>query len=151
MYDATLILHSLLRWVVVGLGAAGIVRGLTGRDAPWSSADEMPRRWLPHAMTLQLVLGLLLYGWLSPVTKLALGDMKAAMKDAALRFWAVEHLTVMLVALALVHIGAARARRAQAPAAKRRALLVFFGIAGVLMAWGIPWASRPLLRVTGGG
>lgn len=150
MYDVTLVLHSLLRWAVVALAVLGIVRGVTGKDAPWSAADETPRRWLPHAMTLQLVLGLLLYGWLSPVTAVALGDMKAAMKDPALRFWAVEHLTVMLVALTLVHIGGARARRAEAPAAKRRAMLVFFGIAAVLMAWGIPWASRPLLRLTGG-
>jgi hypothetical protein len=149
MYAIALTLHSLLRWVVLLLAALGVVRGASGGAAPWGAADETPRRWLPHAMTLQLVLGLLLYGVWSPVTKLAMSDMGAAMKDPALRFWAVEHLTAMIFALALVHIGAARARRATEPAAKRRTMLVFFGIATVVVAWAIPWKSRPMLRMGG--
>lgn len=146
MYSLTLALHSYLRWLVLGLAAWALVRSFAGKDAPWTAADETPRRWLPHAFTLQLVLGLVLYGVLSPVTKGAMANMGAAMKDATLRFWAVEHLTVMIIALALVHIGGARARRAETPAAKRSAMRMFFGIATVLVLWGIPWASRPLFR-----
>ncbi|MFN8878239.1 MAG: hypothetical protein ACK51E_05785 [Gemmatimonadota bacterium] len=149
MYALTLTVHSLARWAVVGLALLAIVRGLTGKDAPWGVADETARKWLPHAFTLQLVLGLALYGGLSPTTKLAMADMAAAMKDPALRFWAVEHFTVMLVALVLAHIGGARTRRATEPAAKRRTMLTFFGIATVLVLWGIPWKSRPLVRLGG--
>jgi hypothetical protein len=146
MYPLVLSLHSVLRWVVVALALWGLARAFTAKDAPWSSADETPRRWLPHAFTLQLVLGLWLYGMLSPSTKLAMSDMGAAMKDPTLRFWAVEHFTVMLIALALVHIGGARARRATEPAAKRGAMRIFFGLATALVLWGIPWVSRPLVR-----
>lgn len=146
MYAVLLMVHSWVRWVVVGLAVLAIVRGLTGKDAPWNAADETARRWLPHAFTLQLVLGLGLYFGLSPVVATATADMKAAMKDPALRFWAVEHLTVMLIALVLAHIGGARTRRATEPAAKRRTMLTFFGLSTVLVLWGIPWKSRPLVR-----
>lgn len=147
MYPIVLTIHSLLRWVVVALAVWGLVRAVTAKDAPWTSADETPRRWLPHAFTLQLVLGLWLYGGLSPITAMAMGNMKAAMKDPALRFWAVEHFSVMLVALAFVHIGGARARRAETPAAKRSAMQTFFGLAFLLVLAGTPWAARPLLRL----
>ncbi|MDX2184637.1 MAG: hypothetical protein SFW08_11715 [Gemmatimonadaceae bacterium] len=149
MYASALILHSLLRWAVVGLAVLALVRAFTGKDSSWSSADETPRRWLPIAVTVQFVLGLLLYGLWSPLTTAAMADMKIAMKDATLRFWAVEHITVMVIALALVHIGGARARKAATPASKRGAMRVFFGLATVLMLWGIPWVSRPLLRLSG--
>jgi hypothetical protein len=148
MYSVALITHSLLRWAVVGLAVLALVRAFTGKDAPWTSADETPRRWLPIVVTVQFVLGLLLYGIWSPVTKGAMAEMASAMKDPTLRFWAVEHVTVMVIALALVHIGGARARKAATPAAKRGAMRLFFGIATVLMLWGIPWASRPLVRVS---
>lgn len=149
MYLTLLTVHSLVRWVVVALALLGLVRGLTGRDAPWSAADETPRRWLPHAMTLQLILGLGLYFGLSPLVTQARADMGAAMKDPTLRFWAVEHLVTMILALALVHIGGARTRRATEPAAKRRTMLTFFGLATLLVLWAIPWASRPLVRLGG--
>lgn len=149
MYSLVLTLHSLVRWLVVGLAVLGIARGLAGKDTPWTAIDETARKWLPHAFTLQLLVGLALYGGLSPSTKLAMGNMGAAMKDPTLRFWAVEHLTVMIIALALAHIGGARTRRATEPAAKRKTMLTFFGLATVLVLWAIPWKSRPLVRLGG--
>ena len=147
MYGILLTLHSLTRWAVVILALLGLVRALTGKDAPWSAADETPRRWLPHAMSLQLVLGLGLWFGLSPVVALARADMAAAMKDPLLRFWAVEHFAAMFVAVTLVHVGAARARKAATPAAKRQAMLIFFGIATAITLWAVPWTSRPLFRM----
>jgi hypothetical protein len=146
MYGLVLTLHSLTRWVVVLLALLGLARGATGGSAPWSGADEAPRKWLPHAMTLQLVLGLVLW-FTSPFVALARQNMGAAMKDPALRFFTVEHATAMFVALALTHIGAARARRATEPAAKRRTMLIFFGLATAAVLWAVPWASRPLVRM----
>ncbi len=146
MYGLVLTLHSLTRWIVVVLAILGIGRGLAGGSAPWSSADETPRRFFPHAMTLQFVLGLALW-FMSPLVATARANMGAAMKDPALRFFTVEHTAAMFIALTLTHIGAARARRATEPAAKRRTMLIFFGLATALVLWSIPWASRPLFRM----
>lgn len=146
MYGLVLTLHSLTRWIVVALALLALVRGATGGSAPWTSADETPRKFFPHAMSLQLVLGLVLW-FISPVVAVARGNMGAAMKDPSLRFFTLEHATFMLIALVFAHIGAARARRATDPAAKRRTMLIFFGIATALVLFAIPWASRPLVRM----
>ena len=65
------------------------------------------------------------------------------MRRADLRFYAVEHITSMLVAVALAHVGRVLARKAPTPAAKRRRLLLTFGFATVLIIIGIPWPGRP--------
>lgn len=146
MYGLVLTLHSLTRWIAVALALLALVRGATGGSAPWSSADETPRKFFPHAMSLQLVLGLVLW-FVSPVVAVARGNMGAAMKDASLRFFTVEHATFMLIALTFAHIGAARTRRATDPAVKRRTMLIFFGVATAFVLYATPWASRPLFRM----
>jgi len=63
-------------------------------------------------LDLQLLLGLVLYFVLSPFTTQALNDFGAAMRNAPLRFFAVEHVTLMLAAVILVHVGRVLARKA---------------------------------------
>jgi hypothetical protein len=102
------------------------------------------------ALDLQLVLGLLLYGILSPFTAQAMADFGGAMRDPSLRFWAVEHLSMMLLAVVLVHVGRVLARKTSNPDKKRTRLLICFGIALLLMLGAIPWpgmsTGRPLFR-----
>jgi hypothetical protein len=103
------------------------------------------------ALDLQLVLGLLLYFALSPTTAAIFNDFGAAMRDPVARFWAVEHLTAMLVAIILTHVGRILARKAQTPEAGRIRLLVCFGLATLLIILMTPWpgmrAGRPLFRL----
>jgi hypothetical protein len=98
------------------------------------------------AFDLQLLVGLLLYGYFSPWVKVALANMGEAMKSAELRYWAVEHPLPMLVALALAHLGRARGKR---PTASHRQAVVYFGLALLLVLMSTPWPftshARPLL------
>jgi len=91
----------------------------------------------------QMLLGLLLYLALSPSMQEILNHFGASMKDPATRFWAVEHVTAMMGAVIVAHIGRVLARKAKTPAAKRMRLLVCFGLATVLMLVGMPWPGRP--------
>jgi hypothetical protein len=52
---------------------------------------------------------------------------------------AVEHFVLMLAAIALVHIGYIKVKKATEAAAVKKASLIFFGIALVLILAGIPW------------
>ena len=150
MYTVVLLLHSWIRWIalVAGFGATlAAVRG-SGLSKP-SSAE----RWglvLMMALDIQLLLGLLLYLVLSPFTTEALKDLGAAMKTPALRFWAVEHVTTMLAAIVLAHVGRVLARTAKTPDAKRMRLIICFGLATFAMLFGMPWpgmaGGRPLFR-----
>jgi hypothetical protein len=126
-----------------------VYSALTERD---SSART--DRWgliLLISLDLQLLIGLLLYFALSPFTAEALRDFGAAMRNPPLRFFAVEHVTLMLAAVVLVHVGRVMGRKAVTTDAKRIRSLASFGLALLLMLLAIPWpglaAGRPLFRL----
>ena len=149
MYTLVLLLHSWLRWValVAGVGAAAAtVTDRTGTvRADWWGLVLM------MALDIQMLLGLLLYLVLSPFTIEAMRDFGAAMKNPALRFFAVEHVSLMFVAVIFVHVGRVLARKASTPDARRLRLLLCFGLATLLMVLAMPWpgmaSGRPLFRI----
>jgi len=149
MYTVLLALHSLLRWAVLGAGAAAVLRALRGGTRPWTPADDRAGLLFVIAMDLQFVVGLVLYVAVSPTTRVAFADFGGAMGNAMLRFWAVEHLVGMLIAAALVHIGRVRIRKSVDTARRQRLALIFYGLALVAILVSIPWpgtpAGRPLL------
>ena len=143
MYSLILVLHSWLRWValVTGFGAtlAAIMGRVEGKDSP---AD----RWglfLMMALDFQMLLGLLLYLVLSPNMKAILNNFGEAMRRPDTRFWAVEHITTMFLAVVIAHVGRVLARKARTPASKRMRLIVCFTLATILMLAGMPWPGRP--------
>ena len=73
-----------------------------------------------------------------------------AMQNSALRFIALEHLTGMLGAAALAHIGRVRVRKQAASLARHRQALIFYGLSLLLILLLIPWPFRetgaPLFR-----
>src|SRR5438552_2991686 len=70
-------------------------------------------------LDIHMLLGLWLYLVLSPCTAKALADFGTAMRTPALRFWAVEHVSLMLLAVVLVHVGRVLARTARTPGSRR--------------------------------
>jgi len=143
MYTTLLAVHSWVRWLALVACVGTVLAAVRGKvEGPRSLAD----RWGLIAMTaldLQLLLGLLLYFVASPNMTAIRENFGGAMKDPALRFWAVEHVASMFAAIALAHIGRVLARKASTAAAKRRHLLTCFGLALVLMVIGMPWPGRP--------
>jgi hypothetical protein len=102
------------------------------------------------ALDVQFLVGLILYLWASPFTTAAFLDLGAAMRNAPLRFFVVEHLFGMVAALGLAHVGRVRLRRAADSAQRHKTALIFFGLALVIILVSIPWpgmpAGRPLFR-----
>lgn len=144
IFAPALVLHSLLRWAVVVLlllALLSALRGWLGRRS-WSASDEKFGRFLTLSADLQLLLGLLLYA-ISPTTSQARIDMGAAMGDAQLRYWSVEHLSLMLLAIVLIHIGRARSRRAIDSVLKHKQAAIFFGLAALAILVGVPWPFLP--------
>jgi hypothetical protein len=149
LYLTILTLHSWVRWAVVLAGLAAFVRSVGAGRRQWTPMDDRAGFWFTMLLDVQMLIGLLLYVWLSPVTHEAFRDVGAAMKSSGLRFWAVEHIFGMLVALALAHVGRVRIRKADL-ARRHKVAAIFFGIALVAILASIPWPGtpngRPLLR-----
>ena len=143
MYSTTLIIHSWIRWIalvsVVGATLAALMGRVSTEDSPadrWGLAAIM-------ALDVQMLLGLLLYLVVSPNMREILANFGAAMKDPALRFWAVEHTATMIIAIGAAHVGRVLARKAPTTTAKRARLMVAFGLATLLIMLGMPWPGRP--------
>ena len=137
-----LILHNLLRWAVVILGLWTLINALTGYfgKRSYSANDNRSNLFFMISCDIQLLIGLVLYvnnGWFN-----RLKDMGNNMKDPYLRFFTMEHLTLMLVAWVLVHIGRATVKKADTDAAKHKKMLIFFGLAIILIIAAIPWPFR---------
>ena len=149
MYTLVLTLHSWLRWAALIAGVVAIFSLFSSRDS--SGRADFWGLVLTIVLDVQFLLGVLLYGVLSPFTAEAMRDFGAAMRSPGLRFFAVEHVTLMLAALVLVHVGRILARKAATLDAKRMRLLICFGLATLLMVLAIPWpgmaAGRPLFRL----
>jgi hypothetical protein len=149
MYGWVLALHSWIRWLVIVAGIVAVARAFMERGG-WSRADDRAGIVFTTILDVQVLLGLLLYLWLSPIVAAARHDIGATMQSAPLRFWVVEHPIGMIAAIALAHVGRARIRRAP-PAAKARAARIFFTLALLLVLLSAPWPglpyARPLIRV----
>jgi hypothetical protein len=152
MYSSALWLHSLLRWAVLFTGLVAWFRAIAGKTAnrPWTPKDDLWGLLLTISADLQLLVGLVLYIFLSPITRLGVRNLAASMQIPAARFFTVEHAVGMLVAIALIHVARVKIRKAAEPARKHRLAMILFGIAIVVMIISIPWpglpVSRPLLR-----
>jgi hypothetical protein len=73
------------------------------------------------------------------------------MRNPGLRFFAVEHVALMLAAVVLAHLGRSLARKAKSPAVKRHRRFLCFGLATLAVLIAIPWSGlpngRPLFRI----
>lgn len=95
---------------------------------------------------LQILIGLLLYFFYSPITTSALKDMGLAMKVAEIRFWAVEHIFIMVVAVIIAQIGSIRVKKSSVSSKKFKLQAIFYGIALALILSRIPWTDGRLFR-----
>lgn len=143
-----LVLHSLLRWAVLILGILVVVRSLKGRinKSAYLPSDNSLNLFFMISCDIQLLLGFVLYfgkGWLDVLKNLGSSDPSVKTYN---RFFSMEHLTMMLLAWALVHIGRVVVKKASDDFTKHRKSLLFFGIALLLILAAIPWPFREALQ-----
>jgi hypothetical protein len=141
MYTGLLHTHNMFRWLVLIVIVLSVVFALIGwfNKRDWNKKDNITGLILTIFMDIQFLVGIILYAFVSPLTKAAFTDFGAAMKNSALRFYAVEHILLMVIALVLVHIGRSKSKKAVAPWKKHRVAAIYYGIALVLILLGIPW------------
>ncbi len=130
--------HSGLRWVVLLLLLGAIIdsfRKMGSKDAPLSKVALFGLIFT-H---VQLIIGLVLY-FMSPKVVFA----ASTMKESLLRFYTVEHLTGMLVAIGVITFGYSTGKRMLPSAAGHRRIAYLY-LAGLLvMLASIPWPFRNL-------
>ena len=144
MYSFILATHNIVRWLVLVAAVVVIVQAFVGwlGKKEWSKANNLTGIIYVSAVDLNVLLGLILYLFLSPLTRQAFADLGAAMGNPILRFFAVEHIFMMLVALALAHIGRSLSKKATETAKKHRTAAIWYTLSLLVILIMIPW-GRP--------
>ncbi|GAP42741.1 hypothetical protein TBC1_11880 [Lentimicrobium saccharophilum] len=140
LYTFSLYLHSWNRWIILIAGLLSIamaLKGLRERTA-YSGTNRNLSLLFISSLHLQLLLGLLLYFILSPFTLQAMNDFGAAMKDSTLRYWAVEHSLLNIIAVILAQAGSILIKRTADSRVKHRKTLIWSGIALLIILLMIP-------------
>ncbi|MCC6816361.1 MAG: hypothetical protein IT267_08120 [Saprospiraceae bacterium] len=144
-------LHSWLRWLLLIIFLLVIFKSYTG----WKSAriyTPNDKKWntiLIACLHLQAVIGLILY-ITSPMMKSILSDMGGSMKNSESRFWAVEHITGMIVAVVIAQLGSIKIKKISVDNDKFRTAFIYFTISLLIILLMIPFGiwnvDRPLFR-----
>lgn len=140
MYTGLLHTHNLFRWLVLIAAVLAIGFAFAGwfGKKDWKKTDNVLGLLFTIFIDIQLLVGLILY-FVSPLTRAAFADFGAAMKNAPLRFYAVEHILMMIIALVIIHIGRSKSKKAKIPFRKHRAAAIFYTIGLVIILAAIPW------------
>lgn len=145
MFPTLLTLHSLVRWLVlIGL-LLSILTSWNGlsKQRTFSKNDNLIRIFTVSIAHLQLILGLWLY-FISPIVDYFLQHFQTAVHEREVRFFGMEHITMMVIAITLITIGAAKAKRKPTDAEKFKTMLLWSSVALLIIFFSIPWKFSPL-------
>ena len=147
MYNLALAIHSLVRWAILLLGLLAIVRAVSGVAAgrQWTRADDRGVALFIRTLDVQMLIGLIIYFTLSPITWEGMGHLGVAMANTGLRFFTIEHPFGMILAIALAHVGERKIRGATDGARRHRLALIFFTLALIVIVASMPWPGRPIV------
>jgi hypothetical protein len=140
MYTGLLHTHSLLRWIMLILLIITIFRAYNGwkSQRTYTPGDKKLSLFTLIFSHVQLLVGFLLY-MVSPAVQQALPDMGTAMKDKMLRFWAVEHISMMIISIIIITVGYSLAKRAVNDTQRFRRIFTYFLISLIIILITIPW------------
>jgi hypothetical protein len=142
MYAFLVSFHSGWRWIMLLFLLIALINNLLKwrKGAAHTASDQKWNLYTMSAAHLQLIVGFVLYFMSTKVQFAA-----ATMKDTVLRFYTVEHILTMLIAVILITIGYSRAKRAAADSDRFRLGFWFFLGGLIFLVAGIPWPFREAL------
>jgi len=135
MYNGLVHLHSALRWVILILLIVSLIQAFTKNEKLAKTS-----LWLLISSHIMLLLGLFQYFNSEAVgfhIIERLGGFGNVIKDSFARFWVVEHISVMVIAIILITMARGRAKRLKFSAAAW-----MYVIALVLILAAVPWPFR---------
>ena len=141
MYTGLKHLHTYMPYLILPLLLIAIVVFFAKRAGKgnFGGGDKKLALFTMIFTHLQFVVGLVLY-FLSPKVNLQSSEL---MSNEQLRFYGVEHISVMIIAVVLITVGYSRAKRKEAARAKFQNLGIFFLLGLLLMLSRIPWDVWP--------
>ncbi|MBX9782543.1 MAG: hypothetical protein K2X48_04530 [Chitinophagaceae bacterium] len=135
MYNGLVHLHSALRWVILILLIICLIQAFTKNEKIAKTS-----LWLLISSHIMLLLGLFQYFNSEAVgfhMAERLGGFGNVMKDSFARFWVVEHISAMILAIILITMARGRAKKLKFGLA-----MWMYIIALILILAAVPWPFR---------
>jgi len=138
-------LHSFIRWILLVLLIAAILKSFQGMQSKraYTASDNKISLFLLISAHVQLLVGILLY-FISPFVVFTADTMK---NDVS-RYFTMEHSVMMIIAIALITIGRIASRKAATDEAKFKKAFTFFLIALLVILAAIPWPFMQVAKST---
>lgn len=152
LYNIFLIIHSWNRWIILLSGFVLLLALIfsLSRSTKYNAASKALATTFLSSLHIQLLIGIILYVFLSPFTQAAFNDFGNAMKNSGLRYWAIEHTVLNVIGIVLAQIGYSISKRRVNDKAKQKTLLIWMGIAFLIILIAIPMGimgvERPWFR-----
>ena len=146
MYATFLLLHSIVRFFVLLLLIILVFKSLAAwmTRANYSPTDNKISLFTLILTHTQLLLGIILY-FASPFVTFS----SETMKDPTTRYWTVEHVSMMIIAVVLITAARSTSKKLQDGVAKHRRLVILNAIALAIILAGISMGGRGFFGVSG--
>jgi hypothetical protein len=131
--------HSGLRWVALILLLLAIVNAFTSKT--YEKKHRLINLFAMVTLHTQLLIGLVQYF----VTSQKVQFIDGWMKNPLLRFYGMEHILLMIIAIVLVTIGHSKSKKGATPEEKFKPIKLWYVIGLVLILASIPWPFRAAL------
>src|SRR5690554_2141397 len=136
--------HSGLRYIVLALLVIAIFNAIANlKSNKYEKKDKMINLFAMIFLHIQLLLGLALY-FISPKVQF----VKETMSETTLRFFTVEHILLMLIAITLVTLGRKKAENQTDLVKRHKLILRYYGLGLIIIFIAIPW---PFIYNVGAG
>lgn len=143
LYTAVKHSHAGLRWIVLALLIAAIVKAIGRRRSGAVYTKDKLALFALISTHIQLVLGLLLYLWLSPYGLAAEGE------GPLVTYFNHVHLLPMIAAVAIITIGWSKSKRQAELNKGWKTIATHYGAGLAIILLVIPWPFYPGLEGIG--
>jgi hypothetical protein len=143
LYPIVLHIHSVLRYFVLLFVILAVFNSMKGvlLKYTYNQLDKTVALVALASFHLQVFLGILLY-FLSPKILFH----KAMFHVEMLRFFTIEHSSMMILSAVLITIGYSRSKKSIGIDRKgHQQILIFYLVALLIVLWAIPWPCKEAL------
>ncbi len=142
IYSFAFKIHILISTITLLAGIATIALSIQGliTKRNYGRGDSVISLVFNVMLYFQLILGSLIYYLLRASQEGPMWEVPDTQNDASLRFWAIEHIALMIFALFLTQLGRAFIKKSLGPLRKFRASLFYFGTSLLLILFSVGMA-----------
>lgn len=152
MFSSLLILHSIIRWGILVSLVVSLFFAYRGwlKNKAWTRFDNYCRIITVSFVHIQLIIGFWLY-LISPIVDYFLNNFSEALHITQARFFGMEHITMMVLAVSFITVGSSIARRINDSKRKFKVIAIWYTLAFIFIFTSIPWpfspfTTRPYIR-----